>query len=88
MAYKGSHHNCKDVLTIVTADRRYVIDNPDSDFHPLMRDQFARPGKITVFAGATMLDGPVPFETVACHRSGRPDGLCGSGGPCVGSGGL
>jgi hypothetical protein len=80
--YKGSHHNCNDVLTVEAAGRRYVIQNPDSAIEYTDQTKWRRLARLTVFSGATMTAGPIEMPTVSCDRSSFADGKCRSGGPC------
>jgi hypothetical protein len=82
MAYKGSHHNCMDVLTVDAGGRRYVIQNPDSAVEYGDPTKWRRQGSLSIFMGATMVAGPIVMQTSKCNQGERGDGLCRSGGPC------
>jgi hypothetical protein len=70
-AYKGSHHNCADVLTVVTQGLAFEIKPPD-----------VAPGRAVTTLAVTG-EGAIPavmLPTVTCKAS-RNDN-CASGGPC------
>jgi hypothetical protein len=77
-AYKGSHHNCSDVLTVTAEGRRYVVQNPDSARDYTDTSKWRRLARLTVSTGSTMTAGPIELATVSCDR-----GSCTSGGPCM-----
>jgi len=80
-AYKGSHHNCNDVLTVTAGGRRFVIQNPDSAIDYVDQTMWRRLAKLTIFSGATMTAGPIDMPTTRCDQASG-DGKCRSGGPC------
>jgi hypothetical protein len=76
--YKGSRHNCTDVLTVVADGRRYEIAAPDT--------KTTEPGPrtvstLSVFDGAARVLGPVMLSTSTCVTR-VPGMACSSGGPC------
>jgi hypothetical protein len=74
-AYKGSLHNCKDTFDLTAAGRRFLITAPDTDAtHPISR--------LTIFMGATMLDGPIELINGTC-TSNFPTCRSGGGAGCA-----
>jgi hypothetical protein len=77
-----THHNCADVLTISSGDRRYVIDNPDSAVDYGDPNSWRRPATLTLFEGDTMIGEPIRLDTVSCNDTSDAEQRCISGGPC------
>jgi hypothetical protein len=70
-AYKGSHHNCSDVLVVMSQGLVFEIKPPDVSPE--------RPVTTLTVTG----EGAIPavmLPNVTC--TGTPGGSCGSGGPC------
>jgi hypothetical protein len=72
-AYKGSHHNCSDVVTVSAGGRTYEFKAPDTD--PKRGDT-----TLTIITGATT--GPATKLTTSNCKGGSPTATCTSGGPC------
>jgi hypothetical protein len=72
-AYKGSHHNCSDVLTVSAGGRTYEFKAPDTD--PKRADT-----TLTIITGGT--SGPATKLTTSSCKGGSPTATCASGGPC------
>lgn len=70
-AYKGSHHNCADVLTVTAGGLIFTIKPPDTD-----------PARATTTLTITGEGGTpaVTLPTVSC--TGTNNAACKSGGPC------
>ena len=80
-AYKGSHHNCMDTLTVGYGNTRYVIRNPDSAADYADKTKWRREGRLEITREDVVL-APIPLQTIKCNKSNRSDGACASGGPC------
>jgi hypothetical protein len=72
-AYKGSHHNCSDVVTVSSGGRTYEFKAPDTD--PKRGDT-----TLTILTGASA--GPANKLTTSSCKGGSPTASCTSGGPC------
>lgn len=80
-AYKGSHHNCMDNLTVQYGNGRYSISNPDSAADYTDKTKWRREAIMIATREDVVLD-PIHLPTVKCNRTDRADGSCWSGGPC------
>jgi hypothetical protein len=76
-AYARTTHNCRDVLDLVSGDRRHLIQFPDTRISSPARTVAI----LSIFAGATLIHGPTSLATTAC-TSQIPGAPCISGGPC------
>jgi hypothetical protein len=72
-AYKGSHHNCTDVLTVTASGHTYEFKGPDTD--PKRGDT-----TLTIITGGT--PGTATKLTTSACKAGSPSDACISGGPC------
>ena len=70
-AYKGSHHNCSDVLTVSAEGLNFQLKPPDTDAK--------RAATVLTITGEAAVPA-VTLQTVTCTR--QSGSACSSGGPC------
>lgn len=73
-AYRGSRHNCSDVLSFTVGGSRYEIASPDVSAQ-------RNTASLTVYSGTTVVKGPISLTTSSC-TAGGPNPMCRSGAPC------
>jgi hypothetical protein len=76
-SYRGSRHNCTDVLDLTLTDRRYEIRAPDTRAAPPARTT----STLSIFDGSTLIQGPTVLTPATCTTQ-LPALPCTSGGPC------
>lgn len=73
-AYRGSRHNCSDVLSFTVEGNRYEIAPPDTSAD-------RQTATLTVYSGTTVVKGPFMLSTTSC-TAGGVNPVCRSGGTC------
>jgi hypothetical protein len=78
--YKGSHHNCMDVLTVASGGKTYKFEPPDTDLRP---DNLRTSSMLTITATGSPVE-KVTLSTEDCKSKSKAmsDQQCRSGGPC------